>query len=233
VQPHFIHPALDAVIEEAHGADYARNCDRRNVVGATLPWVEESISHYVLAGDIVGSSDTAWHPDYGAVYPAMFAGWVEEVCDAHRVRYHEVAAGDSVLMVDGSAARLLLAARHLLVRMQRLREHRRTMRFGAARGVVQGLDGPRGGSGAARPLTGAALSTAARLEKAAKHGTALATDEFWEGARGAWDEAAATRLGADFKGFRMVDGKFLVQKTKQDPVTVTGLWRIRLLAADE
>jgi class 3 adenylate cyclase len=225
---YLVHPALDTAIEDSHGADYARNSERRNIVGAMLPWAEEAISHYVLAGDIVGSTETAWNPDYGATYPAMFAGWVEEICDAHGVRHHEVRAGDSVLMVDAGAARLLLAARHLLARMRRLKEHRRTMRFGAARGVVRGLDDVR--AGAARPLTGSVLSTAARLEKAARQGTVLATDEFWEGARGAWDEAIAVRLDADFKGFRNVDGKFLVQKTRQDPVTVTGLWRIRLLA---
>jgi hypothetical protein len=115
--------------------------------------------------------------------------------------------------------------------MQRLREHRRTMRFGAARGIVQGLEGAQR-NGIAPPLTGAVLATSARLEKAARHGTALATDEFWEGARAVWDEAAATRLDAAFKGFRLIDGKFLVQKTRDEPGAVTGLWRIRLVAED-
>ena len=194
-----------------------------------LPWVQEQISHYVVVGDIVGSTATAWNPDYGATYPIMFAGWVEEICAGPGIRHHAVTAGNSVLMVDGNAARVLLAARRLLLRMQRLKEHRRTMRFGAARGVVQGLDGPLAGA-SSRPLTGSVLGTAARLEKAARHGTVLATDEFWEAARRVWDEAAATRLDADFKGFKLVDGKFLVQKASQEPGAVTGLWRIRLMA---
>jgi hypothetical protein len=228
---YLMHPALDLLIEEAHGTDYVRNSDRNNIVGAALPWVEEPISHFVIVGDIVGSTATAWHPDYNSTYPAMFASWVAEVCDGLGVQYHAVSAGDSVLMVDGSAARLLLAARRLLLRMQRLKEHRRTMRFGAARGVVQGLEGRRRDV-AERPVTGSVLATAARLEKAARHSTALATDEFWEGASGVWDAATATRLDDDFKGFRRVDGKFLVQQTRQEPGAMTGLWRIRLVAED-
>ena len=227
---YLIHPALDLPIEEAHGIDYVRNSDRHNIIGASLPWVDEPISHFVLVGDIVGSTVTAWHPDYTATYPAMFGNWVTEICERLGVQHHSVTAGDSVLLVDGNAGRLLLAARLLLVRMQRLKEHRRTMRFGAARGVVQGLEQQRQGN-APRPLTGAVLATAARLEKAAKHGTALATDDFWDAARGTWDAAMAARLDGDFKGFKRVEGKFLVQKTKDDPGVASGLWRIRLLDA--
>ncbi|TDH60972.1 hypothetical protein E2C06_19160 [Dankookia rubra] len=228
---YLMHPALDLLIEEAHGTDYVRNSDRHNIVGAARPWVEEPISHFVIVGDIVGSTATAWHPDYNSTYPAMFASWVAEVCGGLGVQHHAVSAGDSVLMVDGSPARLLLAARRLLLRMRRLKEHRRTMRFGAARGVVQGIEG-RQRDAAKRPVTGSVLATAARLEKAARHGTVLATDEFWEGACSIWDAAAATRLDDDFKGFRRVDGKFLVQQTRQEPGAMTGLWRIRLIADD-
>ena len=208
-----------------------RNSNHNNIVGAALPWVEEPISHFVIVGDIVGSTATAWHPDYKFDLSGDVRQLSRRGLRGLGVQYHAVSAGDSVLMVDGSAARLLLAARRLLLRMQRLKEHRRTMRFGAARGVVQGLEGRRR-DGAERPVTGAVLATAARLEKAARHGTALATDEFWEGASGVWDAATATRLDGDFKGFRRVDGKFLVQQTRQKPGAMTGLWRIRLVAED-
>ena len=226
---YLMHPALDLLIEEAHGADYVRNSDRHNIVGATLPWVEEQISHFVIVGDIVGSTATAWHPDYGATYPAMFAGWVDEICAGLGVRHHAVTAGDSVLMVDGNAARCSWRRRRLLLRMQRLKEHRRTMRFGAARGVVQGLEGRRRDGAVSARSPAPCWRPPRGCEKAARHGTALATDEFWEAAaglgRGRRDPARR-----QFKGFRRVDGKFLVQKASQEPGAVTGLWRIRLMA---
>ncbi|MDO9713356.1 hypothetical protein [Paracraurococcus lichenis] len=228
---YLIHPALDLLIEEAHGTDYVRNSDRHNIIGSGHAWTDEPISHFVVIGDIVSSTTTAWHPDYNSTYPAVFASWVTEVCSGLGIQYHAVSSGDSVIMVDGNAARLLLAARRLLLRMQRLKEHRRTIRFGAARGVIQGLDG-RQRRGMEAPLTGPVLATAARLEKAARHGSVLATDEFWEGARGVWDASLATQLDDEFKAFKRVEGKFLVQKTRHEPGALTGLWRIRLAAEE-
>jgi hypothetical protein len=218
---YLVHPSLNLTIEAAHGTDYLRNFETRNIIGHGYPWVEDAIVSYVLRGDIVGSRRTAENPEYAQRYPMLFRHWVEQECAKLGVRHHTVEGGDSLLLVDGSAAKLLAVARAVLMRMHRFADHPCTMRFGAASGVVHGL-----GSG---PVTGSVLGTAARLEPTAQHDTVVATDGFWEDARAAWGDRAAKRLDASFKAFRYQDGKFQIRKNRADPATESGLWRIRLL----
>jgi hypothetical protein len=220
---YLIHPSLDRTIETAHGIDYRRHCETRNTIGHGRPWADDAVSLYVLKGDIVESSRAARHPDFVETYPVLFRGWVEQECTRLGVRHCAVEHGDGLLLVDGSAAKLLAAARAILLRMEGFRDFPCTMRFGAADGVVHGLGGGGG------PLAGSVLGTAARLEPTAQHGTVVATDGFWEDARAAWGEGAARRLDASFKAFRWQDGRFLIRKNSREPATVAGLWRIRLL----
>lgn len=218
---YLVHPSLDHVIEAAHGIDYRRTYETRNVIGHDRPWIDDAISIHILKGDVVGSSRTARHPDFVESYPPLFRSWVEQECARFGVRHHQFDQGDALLLVDQSAAKLLAVARAVLQRMAAFRDHPCTMRFGAASGVVHGM--------ASGVLAGSVLSTAARLEPTAPHGCVIATEAFWADARGAWGEAGARRLDASFKAFRYQNGKFLVRKNSREPATLAELWRIRLL----
>jgi hypothetical protein len=218
---YLIHPALDLTVERAHGLDYRRNHESRNLVGHGRPWADDAVSVHVMKGDVVGSSRAARHPDFVETWPVLFRAWAEQECARLGVRHHAVERGDALVLVDGSAAKLLAAARAILQRMEAFRDFPCTMRFGAAAGVVHGLQNGE--------VAGSVLGTAARLEPTAQHGTVVATDAFWENARPAWDPATARPLDEGFKAFRHQGGKFLIRKNAREPAVVAGLWRIRLL----
>lgn len=222
---YLIHPALDELISTSHGPDYKMNFERVNVVGDGLPWENHHSPIFVCTADIVKYTDVMYSAEYNKIYPKIFDEWVREAFDG--IKYCAVGEGDSLLAVDGSPLRLISAARRLAKRMSDFLPMRRSIRFGASAGPIEFRF--REGSSAAVP-EGIALRSAARIEQKAKPGTFLADDDFVAGAVqfGMLINEWTSLQSKDMPGMKIKNGKFVIQKNRQDTAILTNLWEVKI-----
>ena len=224
---YLIHPALDQLILDTAGLDYLSNFDTSNIVGDGLPWAEPLDSFFVLKGDVCGFSEVMTSEFYPLVVNRL-SNWTTTECA--NLHYYDVIAGDSVVLVDHNAARLLRSAQDLARVARDLPERSLRLRFGGSAGPISFHSATRMHSGVAEPVTvplGLALRQASRIEPFAIPG------EIWI------DDAFMKLAGSQVGGFEFVGvtagdvslevgpgGGFLVRKNSHDPANETQLWRL-------
>jgi hypothetical protein len=163
----------------------------------------------------------------------------------------DVSGGDSILMIDGSAERILRCATELVRRAGDFQERPMKMRFGGAAGPIAFERMRRMHNGSWDTITvpmGLALRTSALLEPLAAPGCALVEERFHQFANGrdARSDAITDSPSQDAKEFsgRFMaplsqsdvpdidydwdDQKFVLRKNLLDPPYYTRLWKIEL-----
>jgi hypothetical protein len=107
---YLIHPALDDIIAQA-SSDYIRAFHTRNVIGHGNRWREGKIFKCAAKGDLNSFSRVLSDPVVGEHF-TRYLGSEFEKCKKE-VEYAALESGDSVVLVDDSADRVLSAARSL------------------------------------------------------------------------------------------------------------------------
>ena len=165
--------------------------------------------------------------------------WAREIC--RDLMYVDVSGGDTILMIDGSAARILRCAKELVRRAGDFRERPMQMRFGGAAGPIAFERMRRMHNGSWDRVTvpmGLALRTSALLEPHAPPNCAVVEERFHEFGCG-WDaradpEPAVTRMTALSRSdlpqvdYDRADEKFVLRKNLLDPPYYTPLWKVNL-----
>jgi hypothetical protein len=245
---YLIHPALDQSIYERSAGKFTRGYDTRNIIGNQLEWEDPVTYSFVLKGDMVGYSHVMNSELYEVVTRKLYE-WAREIC--RDLMFVDVSGGDSILLIDGSSARIVRCAKELVRRARDFPERPMKMRFGGAAGPIAFERMRRMHNGSWDTVTvpmGLALRTSALLEPLAPPGCAIVEDKFQEFGRsrhtrpGEIDRDSAdnadelsgqfmTRLSeADIPGidYDQDDQLFVVRKNSHDPPYRTRLWKINL-----
>ena len=171
---YLIHPALDDLIAQA-SSDYIRAFHTRNVIGHGCRWREGKIFKCAAKGDLSGYSRVLNDPVVGE-YFTRYLSCEFEKCK-REVEYAALESGDSVVLVDDSADRVLSAARTLQRAVRRF-QLPQDFRFGAAVGAIAFSTTRTDEQSIRVPSAGIVIRAAARIEPHAAPGTMLCTDEF-------------------------------------------------------
>jgi hypothetical protein len=171
---YLIHPALDDIIAQA-SSDYIRAFHTRNVIGHGNRWREGKIFKCAAKGDLNRYSRVLSDPVVGEHF-ARYLGSEFEKCKKE-VEYAALESGDSVVLVDDSADRVLSAARSLQRAVRRF-QMPQDFRFGAAVGAIAFSTTHTDGQSVRVPSAGIVIRAAARIEPHAEPGTMLCTEEF-------------------------------------------------------
>ena len=171
---YLIHPALDDIIAQA-SSDYIRAFHTRNVIGHGNRWREGKIFKCAAKGDLSRYSRVLSDPVVGEHF-TRYLGSEFEKCKKE-VEYAALESGDSVVLVDDSADRVLSAARSLQ-RAVRQFQMPQDFRFGAAVGAIAFSTMQTDGQSGRVPSAGIVIRAAARIEPHAAPGTMLCTEEF-------------------------------------------------------
>ncbi|MBV8334502.1 MAG: hypothetical protein JO358_03455 [Alphaproteobacteria bacterium] len=231
VSEHFlIHPALDQSIYEKSAGKFIRGYDTRNIIGNELEWQEPLAYSFVLKGDMVGYSQVMNSELYEVVTRKLYE-WTREIC--RDLMYVDVSGGDSILMIDGSAERILRCAKELVRRAGGFQERPMQMRFGGAAGPIAFERMRRMHNGSWDAITvpmGLALRTSALIEPHAPPGSVVIEDRFHEFGRrrDAGFDPELSRSDLQQIDYDREDEKFILRKNPLDPPYRTKLWRINL-----
>jgi len=171
---YLIHPALDDIIAQA-SSDYIRAFHTRNVIGHGNRWREGKIFKCAAKGDLNRYSRVLSDPVVGEHF-TRYLGSEFEKCKKE-VEYAALESGDSVVLVDDSADRVLSAARSLQRAVRRF-QMPQDFRFGAAVGAIAFSTTHTDGQSVRVPSAGIVIRAAARIEPHAAPGTMLCTEEF-------------------------------------------------------
>jgi hypothetical protein len=171
---YLIHPALDDIIAQS-SSDYIRAFHTRNVIGHGNRWREGKIFKCAAKGDLSRYSRVLSDPVVGEHFN-RYLGSEFEKCKKE-VEYAALESGDSVVLVDDSADRVLSAARSLQRAVRRF-QMPQDFRFGAAVGAIAFSTTPTDGQSVRVPSAGLVIRVAARIEPHAAPGTMLCTEEF-------------------------------------------------------
>ena len=172
---YLIHPALDDIIAQT-SSDYIRAFHTRNVIGHGNRWREGKIFKCAAKGDLSRYSRVLSDPVVGEHF-TRYLGSEFEKCKKE-VEYAALESGDSVVLVDDSADRVLSAARSLQRAVRRF-QMPQDFRFGAAVGAIAfSTTHTDDGQSVRVPSAGIAIRVAARIEPHAAPGTMLCTEEF-------------------------------------------------------
>src|SRR5262249_3772639 len=249
VSEHFlIHPALDQSIYERSAGKFIRGYDTRNIIGNELEWQEPIAYSFVMRGDMVGYSHVMNSELYEVVTRKLYE-WAREIC--RDLMYVDVSGGDSILMIDGSAERIVRCATELVTRAGDFQERPMKMRFGGAAGPIAFERMRRMHNGSWDTITvpmGLALRTSALLEPLATPGSALVEERFHQFANGR-DAGGDGLNGRGLRNAEELSGnsmtavsesdvpdieydqdekKFVLRKNLLDPPYHTKLWKIEL-----
>src|SRR5581483_2490605 len=228
---YLIHPALDRMILERVGGQYLTEFHRANIVGCDLVWNEPATSHFVIKGDLCGFSRIMSSELYKAVAHKIHE-WAEVSCGD--LEFFEVSGGDSIVMIDKSAERIVTSTMKILKKAKSYKDHPVTFRFGASAGPIEFQEVKRRVKGEPHRLVlplGLALRTSARLEPHAAEGTLMADDAFVRFSSGYANKVVCLPLRKeDVKTlhFDEIRSVFLVQKGPSDPPYETRLFRVEL-----
>jgi hypothetical protein len=232
---YIIHPALDHLILNASGAEFSRGYHSLNIIGNNKPWLPPAASLLVIQGDVKGFSDVIAGEFYESVLRKLHE-WSAIACA--NLNFYEIAAGDSIVMIDGSAPRLINAAAEIIQRFATDPDHRITLRFGGSAGPIEFQDAEKaisGGRQTFRVPKGMALRTSARLEPYAKPGCLIFDTAFKNIGRDHLNSLQVRELGPDdlpqlkYAKEQNDEGLFLVQKNEDDPPYRTKLFELPLL----
>jgi hypothetical protein len=192
----------------------------------------------VLKGDIVGYSQVMNSELYEAVTRKLYE-WAREIC--RDLMYVDVSGGDSILMIDGNAARILGCAKELVRRAGDFQEHPMKMRFGGAAGPIAFERLRRMHNGSWDTVTvpmGLALRTSALIEPHAPPNCAIVEERFHEFGCGRDIHAdpevparlitALSRSDLPRVDYDRAGEKFVLRKNLLDPPYCTPLWRVNL-----
>lgn len=171
---YLIHPALDDIIAQA-SSDYIRVFHTRNVIGHGNRWREGKIFKCAAKGDLSRYSRVLADPVIGEHFTRYLSREFENC--KRELEYAALEAGDSVVLVDDSADRVLSAA-HSLQRAARRFQVPQDFRFGAAVGAIAFSSAHMDGQSVRVPSAGIVIRAAARIEPHAVPGTILCTEEF-------------------------------------------------------
>jgi class 3 adenylate cyclase len=171
---YLIHPALDDIVAQA-SSDYIRAFHTRNVIGDGNRWREGKIFKCAAKGDLSRYSRVLGDPVVGEHF-ARYLGSEFEKCK-NEVEFAALESGDSVVLVDDSADRVLSAARSLQRAVRRFQVPQ-DFRFGAAVGAIAFATTHTDGQSVRVPSAGIVIRAAARIEPHAAPGTILCTEEF-------------------------------------------------------
>jgi hypothetical protein len=171
---YLIHPALDDIVAQS-SSDYIRAFHTRNVIGHGYRWREGKIFKCAAKGDLSRYSRVLNDPVVGEHF-IRYLGSEFEKCKKE-VEYAALESGDSVVLVDDSADRVLSAARSLQRAVRRFQVPQ-DFRFGAAVGAIAFSTMPSDGQSVRVPTAGIVIRAAARIEPHAAPGTMLCTEEF-------------------------------------------------------
>src|SRR3954467_315951 len=127
-----IHPALDDIIAQ-QSSDYVRAFHSHNVIGHGNRWHEGRIFKCAAKGDLNRYSRVLNDPVVGEQFTRYLRNEFEKC--RREVEYASLESGDSVVLVDDSADRVLSAARSLQQAVQRFQVPQ-NFRFGAAVGAI-------------------------------------------------------------------------------------------------
>ncbi len=170
-----IHPALDDIIAQ-QSSNYVRAFHTYNVIGHGNRWHEGRIFKCTAKGDLHRYSRVLNDPVVGEQFTRYLRNEFEKC--RREVEYASLESGDSVVLVDDSADRVLSAARSLQQAVQRFQVPQ-NFRFGAAVGAIS-FSTTTQADGETVSVPGAAIviRVAARIEPYATVGTILCTEEF-------------------------------------------------------
>jgi len=172
---YLIHPALDDIIAQ-RSSDYIRAFHTHNVIGHGNRWEEGRIFKCAAKGDLSRYSRVLNDPVVGEHF-TRYLGSEFEKC-RREVEYAALESGDSVVLVDDSADRVLSAARSLQQAVRRFQVPQ-NFRFGAAVGAIAFSTTTQvDGQNARVPSAAIVIRAAARIEPYAAAGTILCTEEF-------------------------------------------------------
>ena len=245
---YLIHPALDQSVYERSAGKFTRGYDTRNIIGNQLEWEDPIIYSFVLKGDMVGYSQVMNSELYEIVTRKLYE-WAREIC--RDLMFVDVSGGDSILMIDGSAERIVRCATELVRRAGDFQERPMKMRFGGAAGPIAFERMRRMHNGSWDTITvpmGLALRTSALLEPLATPGSALVEERFHQFANGR-DAGGDALHGRGLRNAEELSGnsmtavsesdvpdieydqdekKFVLRKNLLDPPYHTKLWKIEL-----
>jgi hypothetical protein len=231
VSEHFlIHPALDQSIYEKSAGKFIRGYDTRNIIGNDLEWQEPIAYSFVLKGDMVGYSHVMNSELYEVVTRKLYE-WAREIC--RDLMYVDISGGDTILMIDGSAERILRCAKELVRRAGDFQERPMRMRFGGAAGPIAFERMRRMHNGSWDTITvpmGLALRTSALIEPHAPPGSVIIEERFHEfgRSRDAGLDPGLSRSDLPQIDYDWEDEEFILRKNPLDPPYRTKLWRINL-----
>src|SRR6202047_4981182 len=164
---YLFHPALDDIIAQS-SSEYIRAFHTHNVIGHGNRWHEGRIFKCAAKGDLNRYSRVLNDPVVGEHF-TRYLGNEFEKC-RNEVEYAALESGDSVVLVDDSADRVLSAARSLQQAVQRFQVPQ-DFRFGAAVGAIAFSTTTRpDGQNARVPSAAIVLRAAARIEAYAAAG---------------------------------------------------------------
>ena len=170
-----VHPALDDIIAQ-QSSDYVRAFHSHNVIGHGNRWHEGRIFKCAAKGDLNRYSRVLNDPVVGEQF-TRYLGNEFEKC-RRELEYAALESGDSVVLVDDSADRVLSAARSLQQAVQRFQVPQ-NFRFGAAVGAISfSTTKQADGEAISVPSAAIVIRAAARIEPHATAGTILCTEEF-------------------------------------------------------
>ena len=245
---YLIHPALDQSVYERSAGKFTRGYDTRNIIGNQLEWEDPIIYSFVLKGDMVGYSQVMNSELYEIVTRKLYE-WARDIC--RDLMFVDVSGGDSILMIDGSAERIVRCATELVRRAGDFQERPMKMRFGGAAGPIAFERMRRMHNGSWDTITvpmGLALRTSALLEPLATPGSALVEERFHQFANGR-DAGGDALHGRGLRNAEELSGnsmtavsesdvpdieydqdekKFVLRKNLLDPPYHTKLWKIEL-----
>jgi hypothetical protein len=235
---YLIHPALDQSIYEKSAGKFTRGYDTRNIIGNELEWEGPITYSFVLKGDMVGYSHVMNSELYEIVTRKLYE-WAREICQD--LMFVDVSGGDSILLIDGSSARIVRCAKELVRRAGDFQERPMKLRFGGAAGPIAFERMRRMHNGSWDTITvpmGLALRTSALLEPLATPGCVLVEERFHQFADGsAFQDAGelSARLMAPLSQSDVPDidydydhQKFVLRKNLEDAPYYTKLWKIEL-----
>ena len=235
---YLIHPALDQSVYERSAGKFTRGYDTRNIIGNQLEWEDPITYSFVLKGDMVGYSQVMNSELYEIVTRKLYE-WAREIC--RDLMFVDVSGGDSILMIDGSAERIVRCATELVTRAGDFQERPMKMRFGGAAGPIAFERMRRMHNGSWDTITvpmGLALRTSALLEPLATPGSALVEERFHQFANGRGLRNAEELSGNSMTAVSESDvpdieydqdeKKFVLRKNLLDPPYHTKLWKIEL-----
>jgi hypothetical protein len=171
---YLIHPALDDIVAQS-SSDYIRAFHTRNVIGHGYRWREGKIFKCAAKGDLSRYSRVLNDPVVGEHFTRYLSSEFEKC--KREVEYAVLESGDSVVLVDDSADRVLSASRSLQRAVRRFQVPQ-DFRFGAAVGAIAFSTMCTDGQSIRVPSAGIVIRAAARIEPHAAPGTMLCTEEF-------------------------------------------------------